>query len=145
MRRTIKSLLTLVTVAVFSACSDSSGPNGGGVVGSYALITINGLGLPVVIYSDQLVTYQINSGDLILNSNNTFSTTGSYTETLTGAQPTTVTDTCTGTYTVSGNTVTFNEATSTTGTCGGVYNATWDGSNSLTVAFDVTVQAVFQK
>jgi len=144
MRRTIRGLLGLIAVVAYTACSDSSGPNPA-VTGSYALITINGSGLPVIIYQDAFVVFRINAGNVTLNSNNTFSKSGTYQETLTGGQPTTVSETCTGTYAVNGNSVTFSEATSSTANCGGVYNGTWDGSNTLTVAFDATVQAVFRK
>lgn len=144
MRRNIKRLIGLAAVTLFAACSDSSGPNAG-VTGSYALITLNGSGLPVVVFFDQFSTFRITGGNVTLNSNNTFSSSGTYQETVTNGQTTTVTETCDGTYTRNGNSITFTEVTVSNTNCGGVYNGTWDGSNTLTVAFDATVQAVFRK
>lgn len=144
MPRNIKRLISLAAVTLFMACSDSSGPNNN-VTGSYALITINGAGLPVVIFFDQFSTFQITSGTVTLNSNNTFVTTATYRETLTGGQSTTITENCNGTYTMNGNSITFTEPTVVNTNCGGVYNGTWDGSNTLVVAIDATVQAVFRK
>lgn len=145
MRRTIRGLLGLVAVVACTACSDSSSGPSSAITGSYALITINGTVLPFVIFFDQSVTFRVTAGEVTLSSNNTFSGSFTYQETLTAGQSTTVTETCNGTYAVNGNSVTFTETTSTTANCGGVYSGTWDGSNTLTVAFDVTLQAVFRK
>ena len=144
MRRSIKRLITLAAVSLFAACSDSSGPNSD-VTGSYALITINGSGLPVVIFFDQFATFRIVGGNVTLNSNGTFTSSGTYQETLSNGQVSSETETCNGTYTRNGNSVTFTEFTVSNTNCGGVYNGTWDGDDTLTVAFDATVQAVFRK
>lgn len=143
MGRNIKRLIVISAVTLLAACSDSSGPNAS-VTGSYALITINGSGLPVVYSFDQNTTARITGGNVTLNSNNTFSSSGTY-QLTTGSQVSTVTQTCTGTYARNGNSVTFTEANSNNTNCGGVYNGTWDGSDTITVAFDATVQAVFRK
>lgn len=145
MRRTTKRFLALVAMAAFSACSDSSGPNES-VTGSYALISINTVPLPVVFFVDQFVTFRITSGNVTLNSNNTFSSSGTYQQTPAGGGPTTTaTETCAGTYTMTGNAITFTEANSANPNCGGVYNGTWDGANTLTIAFGPTDEAVFRK
>ena len=145
MRRNITRLIPLAAVILFAACSDdSTGPNAD-VTGSYALITLNGSGLPVVISFDQSSTFRITGGNVTLSSNNTFTSSGTYQETLASGQTTTVTETCNGTYTRNGNSITFTEVTVANTNCGGVYNGTWDGDDTITVAFDATVQAVFRK
>ena len=144
MRRNITRLITLAAVTLFAACSDSSGPNSD-VTGSYALITLNGSGLPVVVFFDQNSTFRITGGNVTLSSNGTFTSSGTYQETLAGGQSTTATETCNGTYTRNGNSITFTEVTVASTNCGGVYNGTWDGNDTLTVAFDATVRAVFRK
>ena len=144
MRRNIKRLITIAAVTLFAACSDTSGPNGD-VTGSYALITLNGSGLPVVVVFDQFSTFRITGGNVTLNSNGTFTSSGTYEQILTNGPTTTVTETCDGTYTRNGNSITFTEVTVSNTNCGGVYNGTWDGDDTLTVAFDATVQAVFRK
>ena len=144
MRRNITRLITLAAVMLFASCSDSTGPNDD-ITGSYELITLNGSGLPVVVSFDQFSTLRITGGNVTLSSNNTFTSSASYQETLANGQTTTGTETCDGTYTRNGNSVTFTEVTVPNTNCGGVYNGTWDGDDTITVAFDATVQAVFRK
>lgn len=147
MRRSIKRFIGLAALAILPACSDSSGPNQvQAVTGSYALISINGILVPVVFSVDQFFILQITAGTLTMNSNNTFSAAATYQQTPAGGgTATSETITCTGTYAKSGTTVTFTEANSANDACGGVYTATWDGTNTLTVEFDVGVQALFRK
>jgi hypothetical protein len=146
MRRIARGFLAVAALAVCSACSDSSGPKTSSAwVGSYTLISINGQNLPAVLFANQLVTFTITSGSVTLNSDNSFSTTGTVQQTPIIGQTTTITETCTGTYAMSGNTITFTESGSASSNCGGSYNGTWDGSNSVTVALDVGVQALFRK
>ena len=145
MRRIVRGLLAVAAVAVFSSCGDSSGPNGGAFVGTYALISVNGQNVPAIIYADQFVTFRITSGSVTLNASNTFSTTGTLQQTPVIGQSTTITETCTGTFVVSGSTITFIESGSTSSFCSGSYDGTWDGSNTLTIALDPALQAVFRK
>lgn len=72
MRRTIKNLLTVAALATIPACSDSSGPNNS-ATGTYTLISIDGVLMPVVFSVDQLFTLRITAGTFTLNTNNTFS------------------------------------------------------------------------
>ena len=145
MRKIVGSLFVLAAVVTFPACSDSTGPNRA-VTGNYTLISVNGVLMPVVFSVDQLFTLRITAGTLTLNSNNTFTASATYEQTLAGGgAKTTDTQTCTGTYAMSANTITFTEANSNNANCGGVYTGTWDGENSLTVEFDAGVQAVFEK
>jgi hypothetical protein len=145
MRKIVRSLFVLAAVALIPACSDSTGPNRA-VTGSYTLISVNGVLMPVVFSVDQFFTLRITAGNLTLTSDNKFTASATYEQTLAGGgAKTTDTETCTGTYSMSGNTITFTEANSNNSNCGGVYTGTWDGENSLTVEFDDGVQALFEK
>lgn len=145
MRKLVRTLFVLAAVAILPACSDSTGPNRT-VAGNYTLISVNGVLLPVVFSAEQFFTLRITDGTLTVNSNNTFTASATYEQTLVvGGVKTTDTVTCTGTYAMNGNTITFTEANSTDANCGGVYTGTWDGENTLTVDFDVGVQALFEK
>ena len=147
MPRNIRRLIGLAALAILPACSDSSGPNQAqALTGSYALISVNGILVPVLFSVDQFFILQIAAGTLTMNSNNTFSAAATYQQTpVGGGTATSETITCTGTYSRSGDTVTFTEANSANDACGGVYTATWDGTNTLTVNLDVGVQALFRK
>ena len=147
MRRNIRRLIGFAALAILPACSDSSGPNQvQAVAGSYALISVNGILVPVVFSVDQFFILQIAAGTLTMNSNNTFSAAATFQQTPAGGgTATSETITCTGTYAMSGSTVTFTEASSSNDACGGVYTTTWDGTNSLAVNLDVGVQALFRK
>jgi hypothetical protein len=71
MRRTALLLATSLLVA---ACSDSSGPSGDSINGTYALRTVNGQNLPfpvLVIGTD--FRLEVLSGSLTVNGNGTFS------------------------------------------------------------------------
>lgn len=145
MRRNVRSLLVLMAVVLVPACSDSTGPNRA-VTGNYTLISVNGVLIPVVFSVEQFFTLRITAGTLTLSSNNTFNASATYEQTPAGGGPkTTDTQTCSGTYTMNGNTVTFTEATGTSANCGGVYTGKWDGADALTVDFDAGVEALFEK
>jgi hypothetical protein len=145
MRKIVRTLFVLAAVGIIPACSDSTGPNRS-VTGNYTLISVNGVLLPVVFSAEQFFTLRITAGTLTLNSNNTFTASATYEQTLViGGARTTDTVNCTGTYAMNGNSITFTEANSTNANCGGVYTGTWDGQNTLTVDFQAGVQALFEK
>ena len=145
MHKIVRTLFVLAAVATLPACSDSTGPHRT-VTGNYTLISVNGVLVPVVFSAEQFFTLRITAGTLMVSSNNTFTASATYEQTLNvGGVKTTDTVTCTGTYATSGNTITFTEANSTNANCGGVYTGTWDGENALTIDFDVGVQALFEK
>jgi hypothetical protein len=145
MRKIVRTLFVLAAVGIIPACSDSTGPNRS-VTGNYTLISVNGVLLPVVFSAEQFFTLRITAGTLTLNSNNTFTASATYEQTLViGGAKTTDTVNCTGTYAMNGNSITFTEANSTNANCGGVYTGTWDGETALTVDLDVGVQARFEK
>jgi hypothetical protein len=143
MLRTTRALLTIAAVTSVAACSESSGP--ASMTGSYALVRvdgINGTGLPVTIFKDPTSEFRITGGSITLNSNNTFSVSGAGVAIESGGT-TNLSETCTGSYTVSGNGITF---TGTSGTdCAGVISGMWDGANTLTINAEPTVQGVFKK
>lgn len=143
MTRTIRLLVAVAVVSLVSACSDSSGP--GSMTGRYALTRIDGIngnGLPVVIFKDATGEFRITAGEVTLNSNNTFSASGTG-QVVESGQTTTISQTCTGSYTTSGHGVAFAGTPSTD--CDGGITGTWDGAKTLTVNIDATTQAVFKK
>jgi hypothetical protein len=138
-------LLLLGGFALLSACGGDGGSGPGGeanIAGTYNLQTINGASPPVTILQIGPDRLEITSGNFTVSANNTFSNTHTYRET-SGGQTTTVTETCTGTYSRNGNSVSFAEATSGE-FCGDDYNGTVSGNN-LTVAYDAQVQAVYRR
>jgi hypothetical protein len=142
LRRSLVS--TLAGVALLTACGDSTGP-GGRIAGTYQLETINGDPLPVTIFEFGPYRAEALSGDLVVRANNTFSTSLTLRETDAGGVMTT-TITCTGTYTVDGNTVTFREQGSTNVDCaGGEYVATWNENTITVVDAAFGVEAVYRR
>ncbi len=80
----------------------------------------------------------------MVNSNNTFTGASNYTETESGVTAT-YSESCSGTYSRNGNSISFTESATPNTDCGGTYTGTWDGSAKVTIAFDASVQAVFEK
>ena len=143
MLRTTRALLAIAAVTLVAACSESSGP--GSMTGSYSLVRIdgiNGTGLPVTIFKDPTSEFRVTAGSITLNSDNTFSVSGAGVAIQPGGT-TNLSETCTGTYTVSGNGITFTGAPATD--CAGQITGMWDGANTLTINAEATVQAVFKK
>jgi hypothetical protein len=100
MRRLVAAALLVLT-----ACSDSTGPNAH--VGSYTLVSVNGQGLPEVVFQDGSETVEFTGGVVTLNSNGTFSDRIDFRIT-TSTEVFDDSDTITGTYTITGNNVTLN-------------------------------------
>jgi len=143
MLRTTRVFLAIAAVTVVAACSESSGP--GSMTGSYSLVRIDGIngnGLPVTIFKDPTTEFRVTGGSITLNSNNTFSVSGAAVAIQPGGT-TNLSETCAGTYTVSGNGITFTGAPSTD--CAGVITGIWDGANTLTINAEATIQGVFKK
>lgn len=146
-RKLLRHLATLLSLTLVLACGgDSSGPGGSSasVNGTYTLKTVNGAAMPVTLATAPGYSLRITSASFTVNANNTFSNTATFQETQ-GSATVSETETCSGTYTKNGNSLTFTESSAANSDCGGTYNGTWDGSNTLTVALDATVQAVFQR
>ncbi|GBD33206.1 hypothetical protein HRbin33_02187 [bacterium HR33] len=115
---------------------------GGGHTGTYVLKTVNGKPLPAVIL-EIIGTYkaEITAGSVTLNEDNTFSASITFRETE-GSTVRTQTETDSGTYTISGNTITF-----TSPGTGPAFTGTLSGG-TLTVTTeedDITLVLVFEK
>lgn len=102
-----KILAAAAALVALTACGDSTGPNAH--VGVYTLQTINGQNPPVVVDQDATTTVEVTSGVVTLNENGTFSDRIDFRVTE-GTSVVNDFDIATGTYTLSGNTVTFNVA-----------------------------------
>lgn len=140
------SVASFVVLAVSAACGgggDSPTGPSASIAGTYSLSSVNGSAPPVILFTEGTYTLRVTSGNFVVNTNNTFSATTTYQETEAG-QTSSTTETCTGTYTRNSNSLAFSEAESGE-TCGADYNGTWNGSNSLTVAYDATIQAVYTR
>lgn len=139
----VRFLLSVLPLVLFAAgCGgDSSTSPSANVSGTYSLKSVNGTAVPTTIV-DQGITTKINSGTLTVNSGGTYSNTINFTQTVSGQQ-TTTNLTCNGSYTQNGNSLSFTE--SNTADCGGTYNGSFANGNTLTLAYDATTQAVYQK
>jgi hypothetical protein len=105
------------------------------VTGTFLLQSANGSPLPATIETTASPPLQVLvlSGSIVINSNGTFSNTGSFRQTLSGVVST-FTVNCTGTFSVSGNTITFVEAASSAN-CGDTFTGTQNG-NTLTTTLN---------
>jgi hypothetical protein len=117
-----RSFLCAVTgLAVLAACGDSTGPGDTNIVGSYTLQTVNGNRLPwrvIVIGND---FFEITGGGGNINADGTYSLTFNWRESVSG-QEDTGSESSVGTYTRTGNTITFRDASdnsTATGTISG--------------------------
>ena len=102
----MRRLLAAASLLVFTACGDSTGPNAR--VGAYELTSINGQGLPQIVDQDPQTgeTLEITAGLVTLNSDGTFTDRTDYRFT-SGTQVFNDFDEASGTYSISGNNVTF--------------------------------------
>lgn len=128
--KTIRSTLFVAALAVLAvSCSsnDSTSPNTAGA-GTYTLTTVNGQALPFSLTSTTLNQVVIQSATITLTPGNPSS---SYTATISGSingSPTTQLISDTGTYTVSGATLSFSSSSFLLLSYGGSFT-----SNTLTV------------
>lgn len=122
--------LTLVAALVIGCGSDSTSPPS--INGEYALQTVRGEGLPVLL-RDLPPDYslQITGGMIAINGDLTFSDSCTFREYRSGVF-TTKTIACTGRWTPAGQYITPVE-TATPG-CGDRGTGEWNGRNKLTVA-----------
>lgn len=143
-RRLVSAAIVAVTMLA-AACGGgdkSTGPTT--LEGTYTLKTVNGSAPPVIIAQLGADKVEVLGGSLLMNANNTFSgsTTVRFTES--GVVSTETAD-CDGSFTRSGNAVTFSEDDDVSGDCGGTYSGTFSNGNTLTVNFAPGIQAVFKK
>ena len=105
------------------------------VTGTFLLQSANGSPLPAQIENTTSPSLQVVvlSGSIAINSNGTFSSVGTFRQSLAGVVST-FTVNCTGTFSVSGNTITFVEAASSAN-CGDTFTGTQNG-NTLTTTLN---------
>jgi hypothetical protein len=128
MRRLAFTLLLVVA----AGCGSDKSTAPKRVEGTYTLKTISGSTPPVIIYDDVANNQRIEvlSSTLTINSGGTFSSPWSFRVTDNGAVSP-YDETCTGSFTRSGNTLSLTE-TDNGAFCGGTFDATWDGNNTIT-------------
>jgi hypothetical protein len=133
MRHSLLCLVSATTLSLLGGCgSDSVVTPPAGLQGEYALETVNGMTLPFLKGESASQRVDVVSGSLTLRSNRTYSgdiveqwTTGGNTELFP--------ETSAGTYSVSGNQLTFTESGS-----GAVYHGTINGNRISATLMDVT-------
>ena len=104
MTRLLTTLALAAAVAVAGCSDDGSGPDDD-ETGTYELETIGGDPLPyVIVQIANTYKLEVLDGSITLRSNNTFETSGTLRETENGSS-TTVTETDSGTYSLSGSTL----------------------------------------
>ncbi len=98
----------VMAVALFTACDGDSTGNGGSIVGTYTLQTLNGESLPAQRPGGGPVTMdELTAGSVRLNSDNTCSLSLTFQTTIDGTVTATDTETDTCTYSVTGTTIRF--------------------------------------
>jgi hypothetical protein len=119
-RRTIQRALMLAATAVIVACGgDSSGGTGptgnqtfSNPVGSYDISTVNAKSLPFAIFSDTGgYKWEITAGSFGLTADGKYTAKWTFRQTI-AAKADTFLDSTTGTWVLSGTTVTFTDAQS---------------------------------
>lgn len=142
--------LTFLTIAPIAGCdSNASGP--APIVGTYTLRFLNGSALPLTIpatYYDFLnegvpeVTY--NSGNIVLETGNKFTTTSNYSVTVPGQERVATNLSCEGTFTQKDSIIAFSEFSSGNG-CGAVFMGNWNGGNILRATKSFRYDGVYEK
>lgn len=121
-------LLALASAALLlTACggSDSNAPDNSHV-GQYALQSVDGETLPIIIYEDATTLVTLTEGSMTLNANGTFLQSAKSTLVQNGVPRGPGFETCSGTYRKNGNSVTFTSPGSVecaAGTITGTLNA----------------------
>ncbi|HET9684806.1 MAG TPA: lipocalin family protein [Gemmatimonadaceae bacterium] len=131
----MKRILMLAFAAALtmgaSACQDTTSP-GAVLSGTYTLQSINNVPPPVVIYQDPTVTREAIGGQIQINRDGTFTDVVTYRDTPAGGYPgAPYNDTIYGTWSLSGNTLQFNDANNVNNT----YYATVSGSELVFVNY----------
>jgi hypothetical protein len=117
----LRTLFALTLLASGLACKSTTAVSTPAYVGTYTLTMANGNPLP---YTQTFngVNFTLNSGSLQLLANGTWAASLNFTPTIASSTPS-------GTYTVSGNTITFTKTTD------GTQNMGTFANNVLTVTF----------
>jgi hypothetical protein len=125
--------LALLGLLVTAAACGGDGPSAPtSIAGTYNLQTIDGDEPPVTVWDEPGLKIEIISGNFVLAANETFTTTVNLRETSDG-QVQTDSETLSGTYSVSGSTVTFvlADGDSETATIAGDTLTFTDGESSV--------------
>ena len=139
----IAAIALLAGSLCVAACDDSNNLNFVtplNALGTFTLVTVNGNALPAVV-ADTVsppLTITALSGSIVINANNTFSDVVALEQNV-GGIITNSTRSCTGTWTSTGNTLTFVEAA--TSGCGRTFTGILNG-RTLTASV-LGVPAVF--
>jgi hypothetical protein len=143
-----KTIFVAVAFAtLFPACSSKKGTTDPGLdamFGTYGLISINALAVPVTVSLTSTKKVEIMSSTLNLNSSGAFTNATTYRTSENGVV-TTKTETCGGNFLVHQSTISFSENVVTNTTCGSRYPGLWNGVNTIAIDFDPTTHAVFTK
>ena len=133
-----RRLAVVIVPALIAACSsDTTAPTASGLAGTYTLVKANGTALPAIVDANAEDTLRVTSGTVRIHSNSTWAVNLALTSFLNGA----ATQSDTGSFSISGDTVTFTSNTE------GAVIATVSGS-SVTVHSDLGNSAqllLFQK
>ncbi len=109
------TVATLVMAVALTACDGDSTGNGGSIVGTYTLQTLNGMNLPSRTQrpppptppGGAVLTFELTAGSVRLNSDDTCSLSLTFRTTIDGTVTATNTETDTCTYSVTGTTIRF--------------------------------------
>lgn len=126
-RNTLQAGILAVTLTACS--SDAAGPDLDALVGQYALISIDGQPLPVIVDQQGEDIAEVTVGTVTLDGDGTFGDVTELRITESGVVTTEV-DATEGTWTLVGTTVTFSPSDQS-----GNYTMTWNGQDRLTQLF----------
>ena len=128
----MRRLATLLLVLVAAACGGDKATAPKRLEGTYTMRTINGASLPTILYDDPSTGQraEILSGSMSLGVDGKFSAPWSFRVTDNGVVSP-YSETCTGTFTRTGNHVVMDE-TDNGGFCGGQFDGDWDGNDTFT-------------
>jgi hypothetical protein len=131
MRRLLCSLV-LAAAAVTACGGDGSNDPKASLAGVYNLSTVDGHGLPYILYDDGTLKAEALRGTFTITGNGTYTENIALRLTDSGVAQE-VPAVCSGTYTKSGNNLALTETE--TDDCGGSWTAVWDGRNTITVDY----------
>ena len=112
--RVVSALCAAVLIAACGGDSPSGpGSNDSSPVGAYAISTVNAKPLPFAMFSDTNYLYEVTSGSLALTADGTYQNVMHFRQTIPGNVSLFV-DSTTGTWVLSGSTITLTDAADTT-------------------------------
>jgi len=128
----VRRLASILLILVAAACGGDKSTAPKRLEGTYTMSTINGASLPTILYDDPAngQRAEILSGSMSLGADGKFTAPWSFRITDNGVVSP-YSETCTGTFTRTGNHVVMDE-TDNGGFCGGQFDGDWDGSDTFT-------------